>query len=132
MPYTNSIKHPKCFNVYSKTTQTSDDYLDSIQQSLRNLLLSSKGELLGDPNYGTDIMKLMYDNNNLELNYALKKDIVNQINIYEKRVYITQDNITFINDRTKIYMTIKFLIKRTDEVFDMEILLRNTETYSEE
>lgn len=132
MPYTNSIKHPKCFNVYSKNTQTSDDYLDSIQQSLRNLLLSSKGELLGDPNYGTDIMKLMYDNNNLELNYALKKDIVNQINIYEKRVFITQDNITFINDRTKIYMTIKFLIKRTDEVFDMEILLRNTETYSEE
>lgn len=132
MPYTNSIKHPQCFNVYSKTTQTADDYLDSIQQSLRNLLLSSKGELLGDPNYGTDIMKMMYDNNNTQLNYALKKDIVDQINIYEQRVYVTQDNLNIVNIKNKLYLTLKFLVKRTDEIFDLEIFLRNTETDNEE
>lgn len=91
----NTISFPHMFNKnrYTLSTSLSYDY-QSTNESLKSLLLTNPGELLGDPAYGCGLLNCLFDiktNNNINelqsvINKAIEKYIpeiiVNNIRIY--------------------------------------------------
>lgn len=123
MAFRNSIKHPECFNIISGRTNIAE-YHESIQESIRLLLLTNKGELLGDPQYGTNLIKHIHEPNTMILQDLLSDDISRVISKYEKRIRVNPNDITFIKENKKLYINIMYTVIRTNEVdtFTLELL----------
>ena len=123
----NTVKFPKMFDLTNNEVKLSE-YIVSINESLKNLLMTSKGELLGDLEYGTNLLRFVYQNNDPNiLNELVADELVDAITRYETRVYVNSQNITFYNDRNKLYIKISYLIKVTDSVEELNLLLREEE-----
>lgn len=119
----NTISHPSCFNRNSGRTQVSTSRV-SVEQSLRLLLTSSKGELLGDPYYGTNLMMYKGEPNDLVLQDMIVDDFMSAINRYEKRVEVSQDSFIFEIDAHKIYIAIRYKLvdTGTEQNFELSVL----------
>lgn len=119
----NTISHPSCFNRNSGRTQVSTQKA-SVEQCLRLLFTSSKGELLGDPFYGTNLMMYKNEPNDLVLQDMIVDDFVSAAKKYETRVEITQDDFTFVIDANKLYISINYRLvdTGTEHTFELSVL----------
>lgn len=119
---------------------------DAVKQSVRNIVLTNRGERLYKPNLGADIRKLLFENIVTDSDIFLIKDkIKSSIETYEPRVEIvsiellTSENIyTAQNTLSDLYIepsslgneadnsiaiNIVFNIINTDEQADVNIII---------
>lgn len=109
----NTIIHPKCFNVITGKTKLNKMH-ESIQQSLRLIITSRRGELLGDPNFGSDLYKFVYETNNIIQWSLIEDDLKYSIGLYETRIKV--EEILFSNpDSNTLSITIKYSLVKLDE-----------------
>lgn len=122
----NTIMHPKCFNVTTGRTQLNKMH-QSIQQSLRLIITTTKGELLGDPNFGSNLSKFIYETN-YDVQWALiEDDLKEAISIYETRIEI--EDIIFSNPNVNtLSITIIYKLLQLEEEGDItfSVLLPNS------
>jgi len=98
-----SIKFP---NMFSNTvTNIVEDY-DATLQNLKMLLYSEKGELFGDPYYGTNLRKFLYDQNDAILRDLLIDDIYTAIATFMPQVKVNRKDIIITSDGAKITINI--------------------------
>ena len=50
--------------------------LQQTRSNIRNLLLTVKGERLGNPNFGSDLMRLLFEPHNEDLEVAIEETII--------------------------------------------------------
>lgn len=74
--------------------------------NLKLLLLSYKGNLLGDPYYGTNLHKIIYSNNHQILKDLVIDDIYTAIAEFMPQLRVPRDNIVVWGDKTNLYATI--------------------------
>ena len=94
---------------------------DSITQSINNILLTSPGEMLGDPFFGSRLKEFLF-----ELDYNLtdliRDEIARSIIIYEPRVTI--EDISFERktiEPNKLYIVLKVRINATFEELEIQL-----------
>lgn len=123
MQLRNTISHPKCFDKNSGNTSISNDRI-SIEQCLRLLLTTSRGELLGDPYFGTNLMTFVNEPNDLVLRDEIIDDFVYSIKRYEKRISVSERDISIEIDRESVYININYLIVQLGvyKTFELSIL----------
>jgi hypothetical protein len=132
--------HPVTGNITQLTNR------DVVKQSLRNIVLTNRGERLYKPNLGGDIRKLLFDNIASETDIFIIKDkIKKSIEAYEPRVeiisveVITADNITYAQNTLSdlynepsslggdsdhsIMINIVFRVINTDEQLNVNIIV---------
>lgn len=86
-----SIRFP---NMFTKTsTLTVDNYYATLQ-NLKMLLFSEKGELFGDPYYGTNLKKFLYDQNDYVLKDLVIDDIYTAISTFMPQIKVERRDIT--------------------------------------
>lgn len=111
MLYTKTIKYPITFNLISGKTDLSD-YTDSINQCIGLILTTGKGELLGDPNFGSRLYEMLFEQYSDTLQNQIKEEIVDSITAFEKRVSVSMDDVTIEQvenaDRNKFHITIHY------------------------
>ena len=109
----NTIIHPKCFNVVTGRTQLNTIH-QSIQQSLRLIFTTTKGELLGDPAFGCNLSKFIYETN-CNIQWALIEDDLREaIKNYETRIDV--DEILFSNPNSNtLSITVRYSLKQIEE-----------------
>lgn len=121
-----TIPYYKIFNKQTGRSQTVSNR-KSIQDNLTMLYLTSKGELLGDPDYGTNIKKYVINNRGILLQDRIKEDIVNATFKYEKRVLLSEDDViineNFGSDPNYIEIRVQYTIKETGEIDYIELSL---------
>lgn len=126
MLYTKSIKYPETFNLISGKTDL-DDYIVSINRCLGLLLTTAKGELLGDPNFGCRLYEMLFDQYSKNLQELIKKDIVENVEKYEKRINIKENNIDIqeneVNGRNSYTVTIRYMVKNSSQQGETKINL---------
>lgn len=115
-----TITHPKCFDLNSGNTSVSSS-IGSIEQCLRLLLTTSKGELLGDPFFGTNIMAFINEPNDIVLKDEIVDDFVNAIKSYEKRITVGQDDITIVQIDKKVNISITYYVNELGKVGNFEL-----------
>ena len=100
----NSIAFP---NMFSRTVTNTVSNYDATLQNLKMLLWSEKGELFGDPYFGTGIKRYMSDQNDYILKDILIDDIYTAIITFMPQIYLTRKDITLVSDLAKVSVTIK-------------------------
>lgn len=96
--------------VNSDVSRYTDE--DSVKESIKNLLLTDTGERLFNPNLGSNIRKLLFENIIYpETEYLLKDAISTTIKNFEPRCNLISVDITDIsNDQNSVTITITFNI----------------------
>lgn len=124
MLYTKSIKHPQMFDLTSGKTDL-DDNIVSINRCLGLLLTSAKGELFGDPNFGSRLYELLFDQASKTLDEIIKQEIVDAVTEFETRVQISTNDITIQENkdglRNSYTITIHYVVSNSMQQNDFNI-----------
>lgn len=95
---------------------------NSVKQSIRNLILTNRGEVPYSPLHGSRIRSLLFELNSPSINSLLDKEIRETIDMFEPRVNIV--NIKIDNDGgEEITVTIAFNTINSPEITEMSIIL---------
>jgi phage baseplate assembly protein W len=92
-----------------------ESYKNAIRQNLKNLILTSPGERMMDPEFGVGIRNFLFENNNVELYADIESTILEQVERYMSFIEIV--NIEFnktsdlpINEENGFSITLTFYI----------------------
>lgn len=100
----NAIRFPKMFNT-NKAAIVRDK--EATAQNLKLLLASFKQTLLGDPYFGSNLQKLLFENNNVILQDLVIDDIFSVINTYMPQIRVLRKNINVTSNGNKVEVTIR-------------------------
>lgn len=120
-----SIKFPDMFSGV-KTNLISDS---TATLSNINLLLTSwKTSLFGDPYFGTNLKKYIYEQNNIILKDIIIDDILISLQTFIPQISIKRKDIEITLNRTELFITINCINKIDNQPNMFEIKL-NTDEY---
>jgi phage baseplate assembly protein W len=90
--------------VFNSTYSTKDQ----IKSNIINLFLTKKGERIENPEFGTDINKLLFENINNDILSNLKQELYNSVNKFIPNITILNINITPEPDTNTIYIETQY------------------------
>lgn len=117
-----SISFP---NIFNKTYVNIVGDKKASLQNLKLLLWSGKGELFGDPYYGTNLKRYLFNQNDIILKDLLIDDIYTAIKLFMPQVEVDRKDIVIKSDsKGTITATIKALNKLdfTTDMFNLVLL----------
>jgi phage baseplate assembly protein W len=114
---TNLAIHP---NKKDLTTLNNED---SVKRSIRNILLTNRGEKLMNPLFGSDIRALLFENMNSVTESLLKDYISSSIANYEPRANVLAINVSALFDYDAYAITIFFSIINKKDPVTLELLI---------
>lgn len=104
----NSIAFPNMFTT-SKTRLLENR--EATASNMRLLLASWKKSLFGDPYFGTNLKKFIFEQNNIVLQDLIIDDIYVSLQIFMPQIYLTRKDITISHDGTDLYASINCINK---------------------
>ena len=100
----NAIKFPDMLNNNKANIV---EGIEATAQNLKYLLLSNKLTLLGDPYFGANLQKLLYENNSVVLRDLVVDEIYTAISTFMPQIRVLRKNINVDSDGNKIIVNIK-------------------------
>ena len=99
-----SISFPNMFSTGS--TKIKYDR-DATKQNLLLLLMATKQSLLGDPNFGTNIKKLIFEQNSNILRDIVIDEIHSNIQIFLPQIKVQREDIELVAQGNTLYVNVK-------------------------
>lgn len=99
---------------------------DAINDSLRNLLLTDKGERLMQPNLGSNIRRSLFDLMTPASLKVLEEQVKETINNHEPRVTLIDVTIVGLFDQNTVQITVKYYTVNKQEPVSVDIFLERT------
>lgn len=96
---------------------------ESIKESIKNLLLTDKGERFYRPNLGSDIRKLLFDNLTLDTIVIAEEMIKSTIRSYEPRCDLIDVDVTSSIDDNTLYATVIFSVTNREDPITLTVVL---------
>jgi len=87
---------------------------NAIARSVRNIVLTSPGEKIFDPNFGSSISEILFDNVDEISAISIQDEIKNCLQNYEPRVQITEVSVDPNFDENQFDVTIIYKIIGSD------------------
>lgn len=115
-----SIEFPKMFN--SSSTRLVEGSSATLQ-NMSLLLEACRGSLIGDPYFGTNLKKYIYEQNNIILRDIVIDNILVALQTFIPQIHVTRKDIKLTSDQTSIYAIINCINKLDNEVNTFEIKL---------
>jgi phage baseplate assembly protein W len=109
--------HPSKLDVMVDTNE------EAVKRSIRNLLLTDRGERLFNPTLGSDIRSLLFENFSPQTESTLRDYIETTINNYEPRANLVDVVITPFIEANAYSVTIVFSVINKSEPIVLDILL---------
>lgn len=109
----NSIKHPNTFLLQSGQTQLVRE-IEAVNQSIRLILTTAVGELWGDPEFGTHLYEYLYEYEGEQLTQLVKLEIVRALNLWEPRIFISEQDINVIYEDKSAIIDIAYNLRYTN------------------
>ena len=85
-------------DIFSKTSVNMVEDYDASLQNLLLLLWSNKGELFGDPYYGTNLKRYLFDQNDVILRDLVADDIYTAIKLFMPQITVDRKDIIIKSD----------------------------------
>lgn len=122
-----AIGIPLPFNMASKAQSITSDYSsnstsgnmvfgstytteEQVISNLKNLILTQKGERFMQPNFGTDIYNLLFENNVQDIRSVIKKSITKDVNYWLPYITINDVKLETSKDMHQLTIAIHFQI----------------------
>lgn len=96
---------------------------EAVKSSIKNLLLTNRGERLFNPDLGSDIRALLFENSSPALESVLGDLIKSTINNYEPRANVLDVTVDSNNDADMLVATITFSVINRTEPITLELIL---------
>lgn len=97
-----------------------DSDLLILESSVRMLLLTAKGERLMEPNYGTNLRRILFELNVSGVESVVNEEIVSALTTWEPRVQVTSISVVRTGDRSVI-VNATFLSKLSSQPFNVDL-----------
>lgn len=94
---------------------------DSVKQSIKNLVLTDKGERLFQPNIGCKVRSLLFENFTPQSKIVAKQTIEETINEYEPRAMLQNVEISSDPDNNAMLVSVLFNLINSPEVQSLEL-----------
>lgn len=117
-----TFSFPQIISRVTGRTELSQD-AKSINECLGILLRTRPGELLGDPEYGCNLITRIFQYNGIIVDTLIVEDILEAVDKYEPRITMSDSDIKIVKDIDKINIYIQYLIKESGEVntYNLEV-----------
>lgn len=115
--FTDLDKHPIRSTVLRKTN------VDAVKQSLRNLMLTDRGERLFQPNLGGNIRAMLFENITAQTFLTMQEHIKDVIAAHEPRADVIDVVIAQTSQEHEVQITIVFRVVNVQEPVTLELLL---------
>lgn len=96
----------------------------AISNSIRNLLLTKKGSLPGDPDFGSNLWNYLFEPFSTLVELEITSQVVDLLNKYEKRIEVISSDVIYNYDYNSIDITIYFRIIFTGDEYDLNLRLK--------
>jgi phage baseplate assembly protein W len=96
---------------------------DSVKQSIKNLVLTDKGERLFQPNIGCKIRSLLFENFTPQSKTVAKQTIEQTIEQYEPRAQLINIDISSSPDNNYMYVSVMFNLINSPTAQTLELEL---------
>lgn len=96
---------------------------DSIKESIKNLILTDRGERLFQPNLGCDIRKILFENITPDTIIIAREMIANTLKAYEPRAAVIGIDIRALTDLSTVIITVVFNVINKEEPVTLNITL---------
>ena len=111
----NTFSFPQIINRISGKIELSSN-TQSINECLGILLRTTPGEMLGDPNWGCNLMSRIFQYQGIIVGGLIKEDIIDAISKYEPRITVTTNDIVIEENINVLNIYIQYEIKETGEI----------------
>lgn len=96
--------------------------LQLLQSNLRMLLLTSKGERIMQPSYGTNLRRILFELNVASIETIIQQEIAQAINLFEPRVTITSLQVERRNTEPRsVNVLCQFLSRQNGQPFEINL-----------
>lgn len=95
-------------NIFNRTYVNVVEDHDATLQNLKLLLMSNKGEMFGDPYFGTNLKRFLFDQNDVVLKDLLIDDIYVAIKLFMPQIIVERKDIVIKSDhRSRVSVMIR-------------------------
>ena len=101
---------------YSDDKMVTTTSLDAIQNSISNIIFTSRGEKVGDPEFGSDLKKLLFRPMDKITEHLLGSEIRDSIDRYEDRIDINSINVIADEENNYYKINIIYTITKTPDI----------------
>jgi phage baseplate assembly protein W len=99
---------------------------DAVKESLKNLVLTDRGERLMQPNLGGNIRAALFENMTPAGLKLIEEQIRTTIEIYEPRAEIIDVIVNGNLNDNAIKVTVKFFVKNQEQPVELDVFLERT------
>lgn len=110
-----TFSFPQIINRTSGKIELSDN-VQSINECLGILLRTRPGEMLGDPDWGCNLIDRVFQYNGIIVDALIREDILNAVEKYEPRITMTTNDITLVQDANVLQIYLQYEIKETGQI----------------
>jgi len=96
---------------------------ESIKESLKNLILTDRGERLFQPNLGSDVRASLFENVTPVTLKILEERVRDVINNFEPRVSLIDIDVISLYDDNKVQITIYFYVKDNEAPISITVFI---------
>lgn len=114
---TNFNAHPNTGKLITKTDA------EAVRRSLRNLILTNRGERFYKPDFGSNINSLLFEPATDIVTNQIRSLIKECIETYEKRVILEKIEVNPIDDNTCYNVDIYFSVINNSDIYNLNIKL---------
>ena len=124
---TKSIVYSDFYSNFDTST-TKNDLLsytneDSVKRSIRNILLTDRGERFFNPSFGSDIRKMLFENFSPSTEQVVADLVKTAIGNHEPRANVIDVNVSGNPDQQSMYINIVFSVINKAEPVTLELIL---------
>ena len=97
--------------------------VDAVKQSVRNLILTDKGERLMQPNVGCKVRSLLFENISAQTILLVKTTITDTITQYEPRPIVENVKVSADPDNNNLNVSVLFSLINSSTVEQLDLIL---------
>tara|TARA_B100001094_G_C18188590_1_gene805561 strand:+ start:3868 stop:4260 length:393 start_codon:yes stop_codon:yes gene_type:complete len=95
---------------------------------LRNLLMTSKGEKISDPNYGVGIRKFLFSLDSMDVEEDVRSEIESQVENYLTYLTIVSINVSVDEQEMNVQLRFKLSEDSETQIMNLEVSTLNSGT----
>ena len=99
---------------------------DAVKESIKNLILTNRGERLMQPNLGGDIQAMLFENITPAVITLIEDRIRDTIEISEPRAELVDVIVSSNIDDNQVNVRIVFYIKNVEQPIELDVFLERT------
>lgn len=99
---------------------------EAVKESIKNLILTDRGERLFQPYVGGNVRAMLFENNTPATIKLLQEQIKDTIKIYEKRATVVDVEVTSTLDENVVRILIYFYINSVEQPISVTVFLERT------